>query len=377
MVNKIRLPCLVAIKILLISLPLLWPSYVLAQDNRRIDRHFYFGECELPRDPLAGNGISDLWLMTCLNLDAGEEGIFYSGRPEKNVTLEYAHSYLGFHFTNWFSVHAKGRGIRFRPMNQEHEVEKFYLLQREYVFARIGNPVLNKYIFSVGEQPQPFGINYSELPEFYKLFQDTKFWRSPRHSMILSYDTQTNFFWDVGIATDFFHEKAENARLSDNDPAYDDELADEDGSQLDKIAEAVVMRAGTDISALDGSRLMASFYADTDGVRRGGLGFVTTSIKGDVTQLDWIRRFLSPDIRKYPFEQIVRFGYQGAWRKGTRWGVQVDDHRGKSRMGIVNHDMAFSRFSHIRIGAMLRRNLLPDAEYLDQWFVTSGLEVRL
>jgi hypothetical protein len=348
-----------------------------AIDNKKIDQHFYTGECELPRDPIAGNGTSDLWLMTCLDLEAGEEATFASGAPYKNSVLDYGRAYLGFHFTSWLSIHSKGKIVRFRPMNLENEVKDYFFLKREYSVLKIGNPILNKYILSIGEQPQPFGINYSKVTEFYLSLQELSYWQSPKHSIVLTYDTQTNFFWDIGVATDYYYSKNKNALLDESDPEYEHKFEEGNDHKLDVIAEALIARIGTDISALDGSRLMTSFYANKNGERRGGFGFVTVSSKGDITQLDWIRRFRTPDIREYPFEQIVRFGYQGNWRGGARWQVQFDDQRSISRMGILNHDIRIAKYSTARFGVMLKRNLLPFSEYLDEWFVTTGLEVHL
>jgi hypothetical protein len=345
------------------------PAYA-ETNNRSIDQHFYSGNCELPRDPIAGNGTSDLWLMSCIDAHISSEGTFAAGDKRLNTLLDYGSGYVGLHLVSWLSLHAKGHVYRLRPM-KDGLAEETRLVDTDYAIARLGNPVLNKYWLSVGRNPLPFGIDYSNVVEFYQLFEDRSFWASPRHSLTLHYDTQTDFFWELGVASDRY------IKAKDKEGKLEDETITQ--VEVDEEPEnAIAFRTGYDIAALTGSRLMGSFYAEESGVRRAAFGFVNVSRKGDTTQFELIRRFLSPHIGEFPFEQLVRFGYEGSWRDETRFHVQFDDNRFVYRMGTIGHDWRLWDYFMIRLNIMMHRDLVvEDRRYKDQWYTTLGLEAHL
>lgn len=235
----------------------------------------------------------------------------------------------------------------------------------------------------------PFGVNHSNLVEFYQFFEDATFFASPKHSAILHYDTQTDFMWELGVATDRYAQDPNTARrdpgeeTSEQVPEVGAGLPEEEESidaveQGKEPEEALTFRSAIDIAALTGSRIMGSFYGAESGVRKIGFGFVNRSRKGDLTQFELIRRYRYPDIRKGPYEQLIRFGYEGSWRSQSRWLVQFDDNRFLYRMGAIGHDVRFWNHILLRLNVMMRRDLQSlDTRLRDQWYTTIGMEVRL
>jgi len=359
------------IEVTLFVLLALFSNIGFANSNKTIDQKLFLGDCELPRDPIAGNGVSDLWLISCIDGSIGSEAVIFLGSPEKNFLWHHGDIYYGLHLLPYLSLHLKGSAFQQRVMNPDGDVQEYFYSDRDYAYLQIGNPVLNKYNFKVGELPLPFGVKFSKVMDSYRKNIDQSFWDSPRHSASLKYDTLTNFFWEIGVATDYYYEK-----IQDDSQETEGVITPEVEKSIQQAIEAMSLRTGYDIPALGGSRLLTSFYASKNGERRGGFGFVTVSAKGDITQFDWIRRFRSPNLRKFPFEQVVRFGYQSTWRSSSRWIVQFDDVRNKYRKGILGNDTQISKNIILRIATSLERNL-EERFYRDQWQVLTGIEVQL
>lgn len=316
------------------------------------------GTCKLGQDPQAGT--EPLFFKTCLKGSAGAEGNFAAGYPEDNFWMKYARGYAGVHFTSWLAFHAKGYVRATIPLDDRVPGKEERV--PEYAFLRLGNPVLSHYRLALGHVPLPFGLALTDAPETYRLLDSGDFWASPEHGGVLTLDDGVRNMLELGCGTD----EARHVRK--------EKQGEGEGEDDDKLGRGCAVRYSRDISALEGSRLIASAYSDSENVKRYGAAFINVNRRGDSTSIEFVRRHPAPST---DFEQLLRVGFASAWRQNDRWVVQVDDERARFRRGVVSYETRFLQFFVGRFALGYKRQEARGERHEQRWTLTTGLEATL
>lgn len=312
-----------------------------------------FGDCVLANDPGTAAGKEALPpFVGCVRGKLGAEITTVSGAPEENSWARYGTLNTSAFFSEWVALHGQFRGRQVLPLGDDSV--PFVEQRADNATVQIGNPALHPAWVNIGRMRLPFGLDLSEAPERYRLYEDRRFWRSPEQGVAVSFDNVENFHIDLGYAADRKQKDAEEPQP--------------------KI-QAASFRLMADLSALDGSRIVASGYGENKGVRRVGLGFLTVSRKNDLTQFEFVRFQSTPDGRAEPFRQLLRLGYVGSWRANSRWVAQFDDQRLDFRAGTLGTDLLLFGHAIFRFAGSYRK--FEDGTKRQRWTVTSGLEARL
>ncbi|MBM4251147.1 MAG: hypothetical protein FJ146_04200 [Deltaproteobacteria bacterium] len=264
-------------------------------------------QCDLGRDPLASPGPSSLGLQSCLRGGVGIEATTYAETRRLGNWIPYG-GFAASVFTGpYVSAHGLWRWRDVYALNYGETRSKARFV--DYAVIQIGNPVLNRFRATFGRMRIPFGLDLSQAPQYYQDLENRLFWRSPLLGGYLTFDDMRRSRFDVGIASnDLSQLRAE--RLS---------------QKRDDIAMS--LRGILDVSALEGTRIIASLYSANTGERRYGLALSNTNRKGDQTNFEFVRRQVFASGQLAPFEQLLRVSYTGVWQKPGPWIIQFDDER--------------------------------------------------
>ena len=327
----------------------------VAQDDDAApeSRHFYFGDCTLPVDPL-DYGLSNLWLMSCVQATAGSEGAFRLGESEDGVLVNHAEGYYGLHLNYAFSVHAKVefRERRYFDRDDSIEAERYV----EYFLLRLGNPIVDRFRLQVGAMDPAFGVGKSVTPTFFEEIEPEFYWEGPTHGVQMSFDNLVNTQLDISV---------HNNEL---------ELEEQEPEDRDSFEQLVAARLAYDISALTGSRLVVSAAGNNGLEKRSGVAFVTTNENGDLVAAEVAR--ISQEVRwnLNLGQQIIRFLFAGGFRDGSRWTFQLDDQAGIRRLGTLTYDTRFWGHFLFRGSLAYEHSLVEDARI---WHLVTSLNITL
>jgi hypothetical protein len=322
------------------------------------------GACTLALDPQSDAGEAELGFNLCLQGEAGGEVEFASGAPKTDGWLEFGHAAAGVYATPWISV--QSRAVYRRLTAFAADGPSLRDVYPDYAILQIGNPALDKWRLTGGRTRLPVGIDQSLAPEMYQLLENRRLWQSPPYGAYLTFDDLRAFRVDLGYGTNELNGKRE-ADYPQTEPAP--------GSTLIPVQHAASLRASYDLSALEGTRVLASAYAEKGGERHFGAGIINRNSHDDLTEFEFIRRLTTPDGRLAPFEQLLRLLYASAWHSDRRWVVEVDDERFRFRRGILDSD--FKAWDHLilRLGAGYYKSEAGDD--VRRWSFLTGLEAQL
>lgn len=311
------------------------------------------GNCTIAQDPLADeNRVAP---ETCVKASGGTEAAYVSGRPLNNNWLYYGSGYVGLFPASWVSFQTRATYKHLVPFKEGGNTD----LDRrvDYAVLQLGNPVLHKYRLTAGRTRLPFGVDHSDAPITYQWHTNRKFWESPEKSGYVTFDDLLAARFDLGIGA------------GDSKDAKDNSERRQD--------RAVSARFAYDVSALEGTRMVASGYVGRNGERRWGFALVNVNRKSDYTAIELVRRLTTPDGSQDPFEQIFRIAYTGAWQGRRRWIFQFDDERLRFRRGVLAHEIKMvespSWVARIAVGY----DKSESGQDLRLWSLTTGLEAGL
>lgn len=313
-------------------------------------------QCDLQRDPNLPPGPPELALQGCVKGGAGIEATTYAETRKLGTWIPYGGIYGGLFAGPYLSFHGLWRWRDVHDLSDDGTRSKARFV--DYAILQIGNPVLNRYRVSFGRMRLPFGLDISQAPQYYQDLENRRFWRSPKIGAYLTFDDLRRSRFDVGIAMN------DTGKFSGQKTAQkSDELA-------------MSLRGILDVSALEGTRIIASLYSANKGERRYGLALSNTNRKGDQTNFEFIRRQVFASGQLSPFEQLLRVSYTGVWQKAGRWVIQFDDERLRFRRIVFNLDRPLL-FPHLTAKAAIgyKRNL--DSSRQSFWSFTAAMEIAL
>lgn len=329
-------------------------------------------------DPLTEEGdIAVIGLpRLCLLGGAGGELTTVAGAPSENLWIRYAHAYLGVHPAPLLSFHVKG-SLR-DTVALGRDVESHLDRRTDELLAQVGNPALTRYRLAVGRGTLPFGLNIPAAPVSYLIRTNSAFWDSPDEVAWATAEDREFLQFELGAATDSRWDRRGKPLPPKTKDGRDLPTEAESSSELaleKPIERAVAARLMVDLSALEGTRLVFSSYASTEGERRMGFGFVTVNHKEDATHFEFVRRLASPDGHAAPFEQLLRVGYAGAFRGNNRWISEFDDERFRHRMGILGYELRLWDHAQLRLGLTYFKS--ESGDNVRRWIMSSGVGATL
>ena len=315
------------------------------------------GTCEATEDPLSAKAHDELGAAACLRGSMGVETTVFAEAPREANWISYGSAYGGVFVRPWLSMHALGRWRDVRSLSQKLEYSKSHFT--DLAVLQIGNPALDRYRLTTGRMRLPFGIDTSQAPQFYQDKENRRFWRSPTDGGYLTFDDLRRLRVDAGLAVSEISHLDPKPPLS---PKYD----------ADK---AISVRGALDVSALEGTRIVASVYGSELGERRYGLGLINTNQKGDYTAFEFARRQIFASGLLRPFEQILRIAYTSTWQRNARWVMQFDDERLRFRRIIFDYEKMI--LPHLQSKLAISYLRATDGSRVSRWGFTCGVETNL
>ncbi len=320
------------------------------------DPIFHLGICELREGGEATAESISTKFDICLNGRAGGQFSYVSGNSKENFVTSYAEGTGSLHVTEYFSLFAEG--YRHRRFTFDDTSTETIESDSKMLVARIGNAALHGYSLTAGKFRSPFGIGIKDASQSYQYLSDEYHWSTYDFGAWVTWDDLKNIFFDASFVNESVPEgRAEREKLI--------ESGDWGGS----------VRLGYDFSAIEGARLIGSIYAQKNGLRRTGVGFINVNSRGDTNWVEFVRTRTTPDGKVTPFRQIIKFGYQSVWRSASRWSVNIEEDRGLHRLAEFAHHISFFKHAEFNLGIMMQRTLA--SPYYDRWHATSGIEVFL
>jgi hypothetical protein len=304
----------------------------------------FLGKCLLPVDPFTDDTSSAL-PAACIQGTAGVVGQQSIGDTDVAMGQGYARLYAGIHLATWLSAHAEGHGGWMRTSPHQRAGQAW--IGEEYpdqLNLRLGNPALSRWRISAGRVAIPFGVNLRPLPPVFDQWTSGRYWDG------LPFGARVT--WDDQIGSTL-------------------EVAGVKGSG----AQGFAIRGSQDLSALEGIRILGSYYVEDGGERRVGIGMLNVNNAGDATNLEIIRLRTTPNGLAHEDEQLIRLAYLGAFRSGKRWAVEYDDQRKISRMGTFGFDTLVWKRLLLRVALSYSKSEVKGVKSF--WIATGGVETKL
>ena len=315
------------------------------------------GSCEPIEDPLSAKGQEEIGAAACLRGAMGIEATGFAEDSREANWISYGSAYGGSFVRSWLSMHVLGRWRDVHSLNRKLEYSRSHFT--DFAVLQIGNPAIDRYRVTAGRMRLPFGIDTSQAPQFYQDKENRGFWRSPTDGGYLTFDDLRRLRLDAGLAISEISRLDPKARLA---PRY----------ATDK---AFSLRAALDVSALEGTRILASVYGAEMGERRYGLGLINTNQKGDYTAFEFARRQIFSSGLLRPFEQLLRLAYTSAWQRNARWVMQFDDERLRFRRVVFDYERVILPHLNSKIAISYLR--ATDGSRASRWGFTCGVETNL
>ena len=315
------------------------------------------GTCEPTEDPLSTKGQQELGAAACLRGAVGAESTAFVEAPGDANWISYGSAYGGAFVRSWLSMHVLGRWRDIRSLSRKLEYSRSHFT--DFAVLQIGNPAIDRYRVTAGRMRLPFGIDTSQAPQFYQDKENRGFWRSPTDGGYLTFDDLRRLRFDAGLAV---------SKISRLDPKSRQ-------PHTDAAEKAISVRAALDVSALEGTRIVASVYGAEMGERRYGLGLINTNQKGDYTAFEFARRQIFSSGRLRPFEQLLRLAYTSAWQRNARWVMQFDDERLRFRRIVFDYERVI--LPHLNSKLAISYLRATDGSRVSRWAFTCGVETTL
>ena len=315
------------------------------------------GSCEPIEDPISAKAREELGTAACLRGSLGVEATTFAEAPREANWIAYGSAYGGAFVRSWLSTHVLGRWRDVRSLSRKQEVSKSHFT--DFAVLQIGNPAIDRYRVTAGRMRLPFGIDSSQAPQFYQDKENRRFWRSPTDGGYLTFDDLRRLRFDAGLAI------SEISRLNPKTQQPPRYAAD----------KAFSLRAALDVSALEGTRVVASVYGAEMGERRYGLGLINTNQKGDYTAFEFARRQVFSSGQLRPFEQLLRLAYSSAWQRNARWVMQFDDERLRFRRIVFDYERMLLPHLYSKFAISYLR--ATDGSRVSRWAFTFGVETNL
>ena len=311
-----------------------------------VDSRFLTGDCLIAQDPKKLN--DDPFPMTCVRAKLFTEALAGTDSSVENLWLLGGAGYAGLHLSSWMSIHAEGKLLRAEGSKVGRELVRDQEI--EVLTLNLGNPALHRWRVVAGRPQLTFGVAESPVMESFQLLGSRKFWGGLNSGVVAIYDNMRDMQVEVGGFSTVPRARGVYEKREGND--------------------AAVVRMAYDIPALDGSRMLVSFYGDRKEERRVGFAFINVSVKNDLTHFEFVRAYRYNGDAPQEADQLLRIGYVGAFRSSSRWVAAYDDVRNDYRLGVLGQDFQFRSNFSVRLGLGYRKGERPDVE--SRWFFATG-----
>ncbi len=304
--------------------------------------------CTLAKDPAAVFPLFSL----CLEGSAGE-WMEQRSRVEDNVQPPVLLSTKGaatIVFTSWISFRASGYALFHQSRVSSGKPKKE--ARSENLIVQIGNMATHRHRVFVGRTRIPFGINFDANVDWLNPGASDPFFGEPLRLVGYTYDNLKDLTFSVAAGT------------ADN--------IDADAKRRKSASGARIMY---DLSALEGTRLVASFATDELEHRRGNVGAVNVNGKGDITAFEVIRTWSNYPYDPQDFNQLIRLSWIGLTSEPVVPHVQYEDQLDFRRIGTVG--AKFNAKENIAMSLYTGYSKDETGAKRSYWLGVAGVEVHL
>ncbi|MEZ4740910.1 MAG: hypothetical protein R3B45_00425 [Bdellovibrionota bacterium] len=320
-----------------------WPFSAVAEEA---NKQIYIGSCVLEVDP------SDLAFEQspyfCIQGSLGLSALSSSHYPE-SATSRYMRLYLGTHPYSLLSLHYKG--AIFHKKFLQSALDANQMNQTELGIVKLGNSATNNLRASIGWQTLPVAINHDPFKPLFYPESSYEIWDTLKQSIVLTWDNMFDFQVNLGVAR-------ENVSL-----------------RASSYNNAIAIQAFSDVSSLDGTRFSVSFYSEENGIRRASVGVLNISRKDEIFSLEWVRQRLDPTGKLFPFQQVIRFTYEGNVRRSSKWSFLYDHVRKMYRESKVGYE--YFLYKNFSISNVLSYRASDNDSIISSWKYLVNASVKL
>lgn len=248
--------------------------------------------------------------------------------------------YLGIHLNPFLSFHAKELYSQLKNIEQK---SKNISKSDESVLLKIGNLSFHSMYLTVGHQSLPFGLNANPFKGYFYNQEDKYFGRSSKNTAILAIDNRFDTTIELGASTTSLKPTEEHIYSSS-------------------------IRISTDSSSLEGTRFVGSLNGDSNGLYHFGFGVINKNKRKEIIHIEFIKsKIINGD-----FQQLIRLGYKGYYRKKQRTIVLYDHVRLKYHQGTIGQDFQVTKRFSLTVRISYKKS-----EDNKQVIVSSGVEAQL
>jgi hypothetical protein len=320
-----------------------------AQSVAAKPRKVFFGNCAFVNDPQKTSNA--VWPAACFRAKASGYGIKKSETLPLWQKYYSTEGYLGLHLNNMFSVHGSAH------QNVIDQEERIVQKTTDNMFLQIGNPALHRLRITAGYFTNSFGINDRPLPEaYYSLYKNNEFWDTEKYSARITIDDLATTQFDLGASTD------RNIFGPSDTPTK--------GTKKDFDFTGRLIH---DISALGGTRFMASYLERPNTQRRLSLGMLTISPQNATASFEWVRVWHLDT--KEPFSQILRFVYYDGMQLKNRMLFEYENELRQHWMTTVGYDYNLFKYGYWRNSVSYYRSAID--KDLHHWVGMTGIGLYL
>lgn len=252
--------------------------------------------------------------------------------------------------TSWLSLKISGYADFYQNRNTSETPKKD--ARTENLVMQIGNTSTHRHRVFAGRSRIPFGINFNADTDWAHLSFFDPFFGQPIQLVGYTYDNQKDLTFSVAAGT------AANV--------------DADAKKRQSASGARIMY---DLSALEGTRLVASFATDELEHRRGQVGAVNVNGKGDVTAFEVVRTWSNYPYDPQDFNQLIRLSWIGLPTERFVPRAQYEDQLGFRRIGTAG--VKFHARKHVALSAYGGYSKDESGVGHNYWLGVFGMEVHL
>ncbi len=308
----------------------------------------FLSPCTLKSDP------EDrlLPMTACLNASAGTavEQRTQNDSPEQPPYLAYANGKLTLLPHRWILLQASGH-VEVRQ-RRTVKTDSSRDASPDTTLLQIGNTALHRHRVFAGKGVMPFGLNLNANSKLHP------------HSYYLPY---------YGRRVRLAGYTYDNRR--DLTATFTVGYIDGESRAIENRLIQGSVRFAYDFAALEGTRIITSFFHDELIHRRGSFAMLNRNGRGDVTTFEVVRTWTFFPYDPEDFRQLIRLNWSGDSSDDSRVSVQYEDTTQVYRTGLVTY--IHKALEHAFAEATVGYRKSEDSALKSHWFSMFGIEARL
>lgn len=300
-----------------------------------------YGNCAANINPDIASW-SDYYPSTCLQGQVTAL-LGYASREPRWHEAYFGQGNAGLYFDRWLSLGISGESSLFRTSDSK---EKLFKQKLNYAAVQLGSSGIHRHRLSGGRMFMPFGFNKRNLNPLFESLTSRDHWYFENRVVQYTYDNFLDTVFQIGL-----------------------------GNNGDMNDQSIAVRYMFDVSALEGTRLIASILAAKSGERKFGVAIYNNNSLGDEIHAEWVRSFHIEREPQPPFRQVLLIGYKSKFTEDGRWRAHIEDELKLHRLGTIEYDFPKFEIMYFSIGIAYQK--AESEKIQSKWYATTAVNADL